>query len=72
MSTRSARPHQGEVVIGGIMEHIEEAGVHSGDSASAIPPPTLAAGVIAVIEQHTHALAAALNVSRSVERAVCR
>ena len=31
----------GELVIGGVMEHIEEAGVHSGDSASAIPPPTL-------------------------------
>jgi carbamoyl-phosphate synthase large subunit len=44
------------------MEHIEEAGVHSGDSACAIPPPTLSAAVIATIEQHTRALADALGV----------
>ncbi|MBJ7381965.1 MAG: carbamoyl-phosphate synthase large subunit, partial [Acidimicrobiia bacterium] len=35
------RDSTGEVIIGGVMEHIEEAGVHSGDSACAIPPPTL-------------------------------
>ncbi|MEY4044409.1 MAG: carbamoyl-phosphate synthase large chain, partial [Actinomycetota bacterium] len=35
------RDHTGEVVIGGVMEHVEEAGVHSGDSACAIPPQTL-------------------------------
>ncbi len=56
------RDASGEVVIGGVMEHIEEAGVHSGDSACAIPPPTLAAPVIATIEAHTHALADALDV----------
>jgi carbamoyl-phosphate synthase large subunit len=50
------------VLIGGIMEHIEEAGVHSGDSACAIPPPTLDAGVLATIEAHTIALAGALEV----------
>ena len=33
------RDHTGEVLIGGVMEHVEEAGVHSGDSACAIPPP---------------------------------
>ena len=44
------------------MEHIEEAGVHSGDSACAIPPPTLAAGVLQTIERHTRALADALEV----------
>ena len=38
------RDATGEVVIGGVMEHIEEAGVHSGDSACAIPPQTLDAG----------------------------
>ena len=43
---RAARPHR-RVLIGGIMEHIEEAGVHSGDSACAIPPPTLAGAVLA-------------------------
>ena len=35
------RDHTGEVLIGGVMEHVEEAGVHSGDSACAIPPQTL-------------------------------
>ena len=35
------RDHTGEVLIGGVMEHVEEAGVHSGDSACVIPPPTL-------------------------------
>jgi dihydroorotate dehydrogenase subfamily 1 len=38
------RDHTGEVLIGGVMEHVEEAGVHSGDSACAIPPPTLPMG----------------------------
>jgi carbamoyl-phosphate synthase large subunit len=52
----------GEVLIGGIMEHIEEAGVHSGDSACAIPPPTLSAEVLATIAAHTEALAGALEV----------
>jgi carbamoyl-phosphate synthase large subunit len=56
------RDRDGEVLIGGIMEHIEEAGVHSGDSACAIPPPTLEADVIATIEAHTRALAGALEV----------
>jgi carbamoyl-phosphate synthase large subunit len=44
------RDHTGEVLIGGIMEHVEEAGVHSGDSACVIPPVSLGAGVIDVIE----------------------
>src|SRR6266545_4127162 len=56
------RDRAGEVVIGGIMEHIEEAGVHSGDSACAIPPPTLSPPVMATIEAHTRSLAAALDV----------
>ncbi len=56
------RDRTGEVVIGGVMEHIEEAGVHSGDSACAIPPPTLSADVIATLEAHTVHLAGALNV----------
>ena len=47
------RDHTGEVVIGGVMEHVEEAGVHSGDSACAIPPPTLLPWVIEVIEVRT-------------------
>jgi carbamoyl-phosphate synthase large subunit len=52
----------GEVLVGGVMEHIEEAGVHSGDSACAIPPPTLSGEVVAKIEAHTHELADALEV----------
>jgi len=58
----AVRDTTGEVLIGGVMEHIEEAGVHSGDSACAIPPPTLPGDVVAVIERHTRALADALGV----------
>ena len=50
------------VHIAGIMEHIEEAGVHSGDSACSIPPHTLDASIIAEIEKQTIALARALKV----------
>ena len=56
------RDHTGAVVIGGVMEHIEEAGVHSGDSACAIPPQTLDAETVRTIEAHTRALADALDV----------
>ena len=56
------RDSTGEVLIGGVMEHIEEAGVHSGDSACAIPPPSLSATVVSLIEEHTRNLAGALNV----------
>jgi carbamoyl-phosphate synthase large subunit len=56
------RDTSGEVLIGGVMEHIEEAGVHSGDSACAIPPPSLTAETVATIEAHTRALAEALDV----------
>ena len=56
------RDHTGEVVIGAVMEHVEEAGVHSGDSACVIPPPHLSAAVVGLIEDHTRTIAAALNV----------
>jgi carbamoyl-phosphate synthase large subunit len=56
------RDATGQVVIGGVMEHIEEAGVHSGDSACAIPPQTLDAATVATIEEQTRALAGALDV----------
>ena len=56
------RDHTGEVVIGGVMEHVEEAGVHSGDSACVIPPYSLSAETVAVIEGHTRAIADALDV----------
>ncbi|ADB16200.1 carbamoyl-phosphate synthase, large subunit [Pirellula staleyi DSM 6068] len=50
------------VVIAGIMEHIEEAGVHSGDSACAIPPYSLPGPVIQEIREATHAMARHLKV----------
>jgi carbamoyl-phosphate synthase large subunit len=56
------RDATGEVLIGGVMEHVEEAGVHSGDSACAIPPPTLLPWVVEVIEAYTTAIAHALDV----------
>ena len=56
------RDHCGEVLIGGIMEHVEEAGIHSGDSACAIPPQTLSSWVVEIIEAYTTAIANALDV----------
>ena len=44
------------------MEHVEEAGVHSGDSACAIPPPTLPSWVVEVIHAYTSAIAKRLDV----------
>ncbi|MBI4845816.1 MAG: carbamoyl-phosphate synthase large subunit [Candidatus Omnitrophica bacterium] len=49
-------------VIGGIMEHIEEAGVHSGDSACVLPPHTLSDDIIETIRKHTFALSKELGV----------
>ncbi len=56
------RDASGGFVIGGVMEHVEEAGVHSGDSACVIPPPTLSWNVVAKVEQQTKAIADALGV----------
>jgi len=56
------RDVSGGFVIGGVMEHVEEAGVHSGDSACALPPQTLPREVVEVIEGHTRAIAGALDV----------
>ena len=51
-----------DVRIAGVVEHIEPAGIHSGDSACVIPPYTLSAHVVAEIERQTNALAIELNV----------
>ncbi|MDN7023468.1 carbamoyl-phosphate synthase large subunit [Methanoculleus sp. FWC-SCC1] len=51
-----------DVLIGGIMEHIEEAGVHSGDSACVIPPQSLSDSVIRQVRDHTRRLALGLGV----------
>ncbi|HUF33168.1 MAG TPA: carbamoyl-phosphate synthase large subunit, partial [Acidimicrobiales bacterium] len=56
------RDATGDVLIAAVMEHVEEAGVHSGDSACVIPPPTLPASVIEVIEGYTRAIADELDV----------
>lgn len=56
------RDHTGEVLIGGVMEHVEEAGVHSGDSACAIPPQTLQPWVIEVIHAYVSSIAHSLDV----------
>jgi len=50
------------VHVAGIMQHIEEAGVHSGDSACSLPPYSLSADIIAELKKQTEALALALNV----------
>ncbi len=52
----------GDFVIGGIMEHVEQAGVHSGDSACAIPPQSLSPLTISELERHTRSIADALDV----------
>jgi carbamoyl-phosphate synthase large subunit len=51
-----------DVLIAGIMEHIEEAGVHSGDSSCVLPPHALPEDVLATIRDYTTRLAKALNV----------
>jgi carbamoyl-phosphate synthase large subunit len=52
----------GAVVIGGIMEHIEEAGIHSGDSSCVVPPYRVAERHVAVIRDYTQRIARALRV----------
>ena len=58
----SIRDHTGEFLLGGILEHVEEAGVHSGDSACAIPPPNLSSETQEVIVEYTKRLAERLGV----------
>ena len=55
-------PAAGTIVIGGMLEHIEFAGVHSGDAAMVLPPHTLSKKVIATIREYTHAMARELKV----------
>src|SRR5690606_27277026 len=50
------------VILGGVMEHIEEAGVHSGDSACVLPPHTLKDEIIQEIERQTELMARKLGV----------
>ena len=55
-------PADGTIVIGGMLEHIEFAGVHSGDAAMVLPPHTLSQSVIETIRRYTHAMARELRV----------
>jgi carbamoyl-phosphate synthase large subunit len=58
----AVRDATGDVFVAGVMEHVEEAGVHSGDSACALPPQTLSAAVLAVLDEWTRKIAEALHV----------
>jgi carbamoyl-phosphate synthase large subunit len=55
-------PREGTIVVGALLEHIEYAGVHSGDAAMVLPPHTLSPEVIGVIREYTHAMARELKV----------
>ena len=56
------RDNSGEVIIGAVMEHVEEAGVHSGDSACVIPPAHLPAAIIETLEEYASKIATELEV----------
>ncbi len=58
----AVRDHAGDIFVAGVMEHVEEAGVHSGDSACALPPQTLSAAVVATLHDYTKKIADALGV----------
>jgi carbamoyl-phosphate synthase large subunit len=60
---RSAAPDSGRAIIIGVMEHIEEAGIHSGDSACSLPPYSLSKEIVAELKRQTRELAKALRVS---------
>src|SRR6202453_653583 len=57
-----SKPGADTIVIGGMLEHIEFAGVHSGDAAMVLPPHTLSQKVIEIIREYTHAMARELKV----------
>jgi carbamoyl-phosphate synthase large subunit len=67
-----AEPGEGTIVIGGMLEHIEFAGVHSGDAAMVLPPHTLSQKVIGTIREYTHAMAREAESHRPDERAIRR
>jgi carbamoyl-phosphate synthase large subunit len=56
------RDNTGEVLIGGVMEHVEEAGVHSGDSACVLPPPNLSPSTVSALEGYAASIAHELEV----------
>ena len=60
--TDTGLPNGGTIIIGGMLEHIEFAGVHSGDAAMVLPPHSLSEKVIQTIRDYTHAMARELKV----------
>ena len=58
----AVRDATGDLYVAGLMEHVEEAGVHSGDSACALPPQTLSTSVQATLYEYTRKIADALGV----------
>ncbi|MGB9112338.1 MAG: carbamoyl-phosphate synthase large subunit [Acidimicrobiales bacterium] len=58
----AVRDREGETLICGVMEHVEEAGVHSGDSACVIPPPSLPRHIVAALVEQTTKIGDALQV----------
>ncbi len=58
----AVRDSAGDVFVAGVMEHVEEAGVHSGDSACALPPQSLSEPVLATLHEYTRKIAHALGV----------
>src|SRR5487761_2104347 len=58
----AVRDADGDLYVAGVMEHVEEAGVHSGDSACALPPQSLSAAVRVTLGEHTRRIADALGV----------
>lgn len=56
------RDGEGDVLVGGIMEHVEEAGIHSGDSACSVPSQTLTGKIEQLIREHAQAIASELKV----------
>ncbi|CAN5444386.1 carbamoyl-phosphate synthase large subunit [soil metagenome] len=59
---RSDEATKGKAIVIGVMEHIEEAGIHSGDSACSLPPYSLSPEIVAELKRQTHELARALRV----------
>jgi carbamoyl-phosphate synthase large subunit len=56
------RDNDGDIFVAGVMEHVEEAGVHSGDSACALPPQSLSPAIVDTLHEHTEKIAHALGV----------
>ena len=67
----AVRDREGNVLIGAVMEHVEEAGIHSGDSACVIPPPNLKEQIVELIESHTRKIAEALDVKGLINVQYC-